>query len=100
MSDTPPEKPAEPFKPLKKRWPYSEFVTKGSQSGFVENHIPPKDKMGKVLKESPKMRVAKPHIPDGEKKEEGKTAEEKEETAGDESSGGVKDRVRQFNSMQ
>ena len=75
-------------------------MTKGSQGGSVENFIPPKDKMGEVLNQSPKMRVMKPHIPDGEKKEEGKTAEEKEENGGDEKRGGVKDRVRQFNSMQ
>ncbi|KAI4940338.1 hypothetical protein J4E86_010972 [Alternaria arbusti] len=99
MSDTPPEKAAEPFKLLKKRWPYSDFVTKASQDGSITKNEDPNIKMGRVLNESPKMRVVKPHIPHEEKKEEGKKAEEKEEKGGDENSGGVKDRVRQFDSM-
>ena len=100
MSDTPPEKPAEPSKPFEKRWRPSDFGTKGSQDGSIEKHIDPKDKMGNVINQSPKMGVVAPHIPDGEKKEEGKMGEEKEEKDGDENSGGVKDRVRQFDSMQ
>jgi len=99
MSDTPPEKPAEPTHPFKKRWHPSDFGTKDSQGGSVENYIPPKDKMGKVLNESPKMRVAKPYIPVEENKEEGKKAEEEEDEGRDENSGGVTSKVKMFEDM-
>jgi len=100
MSDTPPEKPTEPSEPFNKRWRRSDFVKKGPQDGSIEKVIAPQIKMGRVLNESPKMRVVKPHVPDEEKKEECVNAEEEKEKVGDEKGGGVKDRVRQFNSMQ
>ena len=100
MSDTPPEKPAEPTHPFKKRWHPSDFGTKGSQDSSIEKFIAPKDKMGKVLNESPKMRAAKPYIPNEEKKEEGETAEEIEGKGGDEKGGDVKSKIKKFNSMQ
>ena len=82
MSDTPPEKPAEPSRPFKKGWRRSDFVRKGSDDGSITKDEDPNIKMGRVLNESPRMKVAKPYIPDEEKKEEGNKAEEKEEEEG------------------
>jgi len=100
MSETPPETPAEPSKPFKKRWRPSDFEMKGSQDGSVEENVNPIRKMGEVLNQSPKMRVVKPNIPDEAKKEEGEKAEEKEEEEGDENTGGVKGKIKKFDGMQ